>query len=918
MGKCRFEEAINSMKGLLHSKMEGKLVSADTKELMQSKLDALALIELQVRKLQGIVRVAQVEASALTKVSTEDKLLKVVNGNVTNQKGITSIQVTSMDMLKQVSREFVELMKANRNYSGKEQEGYDEWFSILDKAGIEFKPFKLSFKKAIAGEGYGRHYTATGNIEIATTLNYGNINPRGVLLHEYMHRITADNLNKYPVLKAKTSQLMSHVKKYIKGDHYGMTNEYEFLAEVASNPKFQEELSKIPPMNKNQNILDTVKSIIKSIIDRMSNKEKSALTEGLELVIEVANEKGKDKDYSESNDISWMQEGPKVKNGKIDVTDPVASMKVVKELELQKERNRELLHMVEYPSWKAERIMEDIHNKNYRDAREMLDNIIMQAAKPGMEERAITTLLNYTLGSKEIIAGTYNIKDHVINMSTLTGEQANEHARSLVLEKYMETVYGKGAMDVEEYAVKAEELANSKEYKEVIKKEQQEEAINIVNAFIEAKGSHAVSHELVHAGAVRYMRDNPNSELTQRINELYSMAMKHEEMVHGGMGKGYWMTDVDEFLAETLTNPVTIKYMNSIKVSGSRRGPSVFDNVIATVLGMLGFKKESTVYQEVLQSYMGILEGIVMSDSKGKIKGAAEYEVYGNADANAFMQSVHDKRIKAAVGSLDSIVMRTIKPERVRNSINTLLHYTMENNTMTMGKYDSSRNRIVLSTLLEEEANSKARELAVERYIEMVYGTLDHEQAVELESKMKEDNEFMDMIEPSVKAVGAKIWSEYIENKGKHTVSHELIHAGAVVYMKDNPNSELTNRVKELYELALEKVPHAPDTYWAQNADEFLAETLTNPAIIKTMNTVKVPGKSISTTIITDLLDAVLAMLGFKKESTIYQEALNSYAGILEQVAYTKAGAELEDAVQKAVETLRIKQQLLQGMKDCK
>jgi arylsulfatase A-like enzyme len=143
------------------------------------------------------------------------------------------------------------------------------------------------------------------------------------------------------------------------------------------------------------------------------------------------------------------------------------------------------------------------------------------------------------------------------------------------------------------------------------------------------------------------------------------------------------------------------------------------------------------------------------------------------------------------------------------------------------------------------------------------------------------------------------------------------VHAGAVVYMKNNPNSELTNRVKELYKLALDNVPHAPDTYWAQNVDEFLAETLTNPAIIKSMNAVRVPGKSINTTIMTDLLNTVLAMLGLKKESTIYQETLNSYAGILEQVAYTKVGADLEDVVHKAVDSLKMKQLLLQGMKDC-
>ena len=53
------------------------------------------------------------------------------------------------------------------------------------------------------------------------------------------------------------------------------------------------------------------------------------------------------------------KEDSKGHNGKIDVTDPVASMKVAKEMELQKERDKELLHMVEYPSWKSEKMMEE-------------------------------------------------------------------------------------------------------------------------------------------------------------------------------------------------------------------------------------------------------------------------------------------------------------------------------------------------------------------------------------------------------------------------------------------------------------------------------------------------------------------------------------------------------------------------------
>lgn len=287
------------------------------------------------------------------------------------------------------------------------------------------------------------------------------------------------------------------------------------------------------------------------------------------------------------------------------------------------------------------------------------------------------------------------------------------------------------------------------------------------------------------------------------------------------------------------------------------------------------------------------------------------------ADQKAFMQDIHDKRVKAVNESLDDIIKKTIKPTIVESSINTLLNYTLDRPVMTMGMYDTTSNRVVLSTLVKEEADNKAREAAVEKYIDLVYGSVDDEQYAVLVNKLKNDKEFMDLIEPSVREVAADIWAKYIKEKGNHAVSHELVHAGAVRYMKNNPDSDLTKRVNELYEAALEHVPRRGDSYWATNVDEFLAEALTNPVTIREMNSVIVEGKTRGLTILKELLDTVLDMLGFKKDSTIYQEVLQSYAGILEQVIGTEAEASLKDIADIAVKELKAKQLLLEGMKDC-
>jgi hypothetical protein len=657
MANCKFEEAINKMKDLLQKHLGGRLTSEATKEILKAKLDGLKDIELQVRKLQGTVRVTSNVVSSTNAI----KLLRwdSKNNTIVDAKGNTSIKVNSLKELTELATEYHDILTDKLGNKDVDFQKHKEYFlglfKQLEDAGIKFKPVTVQLTKNVTNDDLVHAYSSKGKIELSTSKVYENRYPLKIVLHEYAHIITMNELKKYPELANRAKEIMNNVLRQYPElvKEYWFKDEYEFIAEVISSPRFQTQLASAKSDGKSS-IVDKVKKIFNYLLNKVNAKEINALTDALEVVvgltistvntpngIDKAINKYKNK-YGNSDDISWMKEDSKGYNGKIDVTDPVASMKVAKEMELQKERNKELLHMVEYPSWKSEKVMEDIHNKNYKDTREVLDSIILQVAKPGMEERAISTLLNYTLDNKEIIAGTYNAKDHIINMSTLTGEQASEHARALVLEKYMDKVYGKKNMDVEEYAVKAEKLANSKEYKEVIKKEQQKEAINIVNAFIAAKGSHAVSHELIHAGAVRYMRDNPNSELTQRINELYNIAMKHEEAVHGSMGKGYWMTNVDEFLAETLTNPVTIKYMNSIKVDGSRRGPSVFDKVIDAVLAMIGFKKESTVYQEALNSYAGILEQVSYAKEGTDLENAANKAVESLKMKQLLLQGMKD------------------------------------------------------------------------------------------------------------------------------------------------------------------------------------------------------------------------------------------------------------------------------------
>ena len=437
MSKCQFEAAIKEMKTFIQERVKGKFVSADTKEVLQDKLDEIAKMELMVRKLQGTVRVTNVSEVVVsrpteakkdfrsefkkkrpsaakwvdkegakfdvatqaisdgTKDSTagfvkdfygdkantgtytkddvvylstngnragrvvpvkngelqgayknidkaieagakfvadtskhlantgkynvgevelaeylrskgyvrEDKAgyglwgpgkakevvtdkLKIMNGTITDKDGKASIQVNSMEELRGLSEEFNKLMKElGMGPKTTTDKVYQDGFEMLEKAGIKFRPFKLTFKKELKSGGYGTHNTKSGNIDVATGVMY-NRNPQGILLHEYAHRISSEKLDKFPVLRSKIEKLMEHARKNgVTG--YGMTDRYEFIAETISNPKFQEKLSKVPSYE-GKGIVETVKLVFSKLLERVTGKEASALTDGLDLIVRLA------------------------------------------------------------------------------------------------------------------------------------------------------------------------------------------------------------------------------------------------------------------------------------------------------------------------------------------------------------------------------------------------------------------------------------------------------------------------------------------------------------------------------------------------------------------------------------------------------------------------------------------------------
>lgn len=112
------------------------------------------------------------------------------------------------------------------------------------------------------------------------------------MLHELVHAATLQALGKKGLASVQMKHLFDHVKKTgkLKG-MYGMTDIDEFVAEVFTNPKFQERLKSIPApkQTKLHTAWDWLVRIIKNILGLPANSE-SALSAALDIGVGVMRE----------------------------------------------------------------------------------------------------------------------------------------------------------------------------------------------------------------------------------------------------------------------------------------------------------------------------------------------------------------------------------------------------------------------------------------------------------------------------------------------------------------------------------------------------------------------------------------------------------------------------------------------------
>lgn len=231
------------------------------------------------------------------------------------------------------------------------------------------------------------------------------------------------------------------------------------------------------------------------------------------------------------------------------------------------------------------------------------------------------------LGTKpvKIIAGETKPNNLVL---ITTGKVSDSDVDVFTEKWYLEgTEEGRRIAKIQGENINYDTLLNSKEFKIFKDKNQAEVAARLLNAIKDVNGAHTLTHEMIHVGSSAFIKAYPEHPATKKVMSLYKEALDSKDYIKEVTGQTYWVNSIDEFLAEALSNPVLIEQFNNMStIYGKNRLSNIFKELINELLGMLGFTKNDSVYQHVMDGFTAMLEyqfnDKIIKDSKQDIKGS--------------------------------------------------------------------------------------------------------------------------------------------------------------------------------------------------------------------------------------------------------------------------------------------------------
>ena len=255
-----------------------------------------------------------------------------------------------------------------------------------------------------------------------------------------------------------------------------------------------------------------------------------------------------------------------------------------------------------------------IMEKDLKTYRDHINDLVQNILPADISYRDSISFYNTTItqlleGNPNKVSGGHmktGTNKIVLNRKTVSDQTITGFVQDWFLK---DTDEGKRIAKIRNEDVRAVELVNSPAYKIFENKNKAEIAERLLSAIAHVNGEHTLTHELIHLGSSAFMKTNPDHPATKKVKALYLEVLQNKAFIEQDTGQDYWAESMDEFIAEALSNPVMIEYFNNMptKYSGSRL-TYLFETLVNELLGMLGFTKNDSVYQHVMDGFTAMLE----------------------------------------------------------------------------------------------------------------------------------------------------------------------------------------------------------------------------------------------------------------------------------------------------------------------
>lgn len=476
-----------------------------------------------------------------------------------------------------------------------------------------------------------------------------------------------------------------------------------------------------------------------------------------------------------------------------------------------------------------------------------------------------------------IVVGEYSSKTHTLQIAKEpTKEEIADAAETVLVQLYINA---------------NQNYLNEDNLLKFVSENKLKALLRIIDTVEKVRGSHVLTHELIHAGSVKFMENNPNHPAVKRVKELYNEAISKKDDIQNLINgetilKERWQADEFEFVAEALSNPGLMNALSQVETNNKGKLSNMIKDLMDSLLDMLGLsnKVKNNLLEYTMDGFAAIIEAqsdknTLMTDkvrdlvkkykqistsNTGRVYDMLVKEAGSEAALNGADVSKYSKLMKDVILKLVNPTVSN-DPKLTAKAIQAIIN----NMTVTAGQYSPRDNTIKLL-----ETNEVTGKIA-ETLFNSEYTKYD-----DIKKELMNTNVYAKRVE--------FVETELKKYTNDHTILHELVHAGSVEFMRNNPKHAATKRVQEIFELAKKEIDDVSDInfgYWRTNEYEFLAEALSNPKMIRELMSIK-PDKKYSklSNLFESLIDTLLGLLGLEKtkKESVFEYLLDGYFSMVE------------------------------------